>query len=149
MFARYDDPRSWVVRTENFSGTDVIGVSFVFLAYFLHPAVQKAYQRVRAYRGWRAIETNKTVEVTSYPLVSEIFGGRGKWDAARMVAIVMAAFSLASWGLELQMDLAHIDGFVTDLFLRPPPVWKNGTGDAWHVSGITIGDVPLVLVQPM
>ena len=93
---------------------------------------------MRAYRGWRAIEKSETVEVTTYPLASELLGVRGRWDAARVVAVLLAAFSLASWGLELQMDLAHIEGFVTDLFLRPPPVRKDANDGAWYVSEIKL-----------
>lgn len=140
MSTWYDEQTAWVLHTGSLSDTHAISLSFVFIAYFLHPAVQKAYQRVRAYQGWRAIEAGQTIEVTSYPLVSEIFFGRVRWDATRIVAILMATFSVAPWGLELQMDLAHVDDFITDLFLRPPPVWKspNSTGDAWYVSEIMI-----------
>lgn len=69
----------------------------------------------------------------------EIFGGRGKWDAARIVSFLLAAFSLASWGLELQMDLAHIEDGPVDLLLRPPPVYlraeegENGA-QSWQVQ---------------
>ncbi|CAN0133151.1 unnamed protein product, partial [Ascophyllum nodosum] len=98
------------------------------------PAVEKAFLRVRAYRGWRAVENRQTVEVTEYPLIEEVCSGRGSWDAARIVAVLLAAFSLASWGLELQLGIAYTDDWVTDLFLRPPPVWTTEEhGTAWHV----------------
>ena len=129
------DKNSWVIHTRNVDSTYVIGASFVFLAYFLHPAVEKAFLRVRAYRGWRAVENRQTVEVTEYPLIEEVCSGRGSWDAARIVAVLLAAFSLASWGLELQLGIAYTDDWVTDLFLRPPPVWTTEEhGTAWHVS---------------
>lgn len=133
MTSEWDD-NNWVIHTRNVSSTYVIGASFVFLAYFLHPAVEKAFLRVRAYRGWRAVENRQTVEVTAYPLVEEICGGRGSWDAARIVAVLLAAFSLASWGLELQLEIAYRDGLVTDLFLRPPPVWTTDNDTVWNVS---------------
>ena len=128
----YNEQEYWVLNTGSFGSTEAIGLSFVFLAYFLHPAVEAAFQRVRAYRGWCAVEKRQTVEVTSYPLWAEIFCGRRRWDAARIVAVLLAVFSLASWGLELQVDLAYVEGDVTDLYLRPPPVWTKGT--AWYVS---------------
>ena len=131
-FDWYKQQDSWVLDTGTFGSTYAIGLSFVFLAYFLHPTVEAAFQRVRAYRGWRAVEKRQTVEVTTYPLWAEIFCGRGRWDAARIVAVLLAAFSLASWGLERQLDLAYVEGYVTDLYLRPPPVWVED--GAWYVS---------------
>ena len=135
-FNWYNDHDLWVLDTGTLGGTETIGLSFVFLAYVLHPAVEAAFQRVRAYRGWRAVQKRQTVEITTYPLLAEIFFGRGRWDAARIVAVLLAAFSLASWGLELQLGLAYIDGMVTDLYLRPPPVRREGGADnvSWHVS---------------
>ena len=111
----------WVLETRGLNGTQVIGVSFIFLAYFLHPAVESAYQRVRAYRAWRAIEKREVVEVTHYSTLSEMFGGRERWDAARIITALLAVFSLASWGLELSMELAPHTG-PADLLNRPPPV---------------------------
>jgi len=148
MFEWYDDQWSWVLPTRKtaFSGTDAIILSFVFIAYILDPAIVKAYQRVRAYRGWRAIENSQTVEVTTYPLVSEIRGVRGRWDTARIVAMLLAAFSLASWGLELLMSRGNIEEPVIDLFLRPPPVSKKNTSSDvadWYVSGVTVRVGPL------
>lgn len=78
------------------------------------------------------------VEVTTYPLVAEVFGGRGLWDAARIITVLLAAFSLASWGLELSMDLSSLEG-EADLLNRPPPVFlrpeTNDTNtDPWQAS---------------
>eukprot|EP00903_Cladosiphon_okamuranus_P017852 g16430.t1 len=118
-------------------GTVMIAWSFVILAYFLHPAVESAYHRLRAYRAWRSIMKREVVEVTTYPLVAEVFGGRGLWDAARIIAVLLAAFSLASWGLELSMGLSSLEG-EADMLNRPPPVFlrpeTNDTNtDAWQV----------------
>lgn len=78
------------------------------------------------------------VEVTTYPLVAEVFGGRGIWDGARIITVLLAAFSLASWGLELSMDLSELEG-EADLLNRPPPVFllpeTNDTNtDLWLAS---------------
>lgn len=68
-------------------------------------------------------------------MMSEIFGGRGAWDAARIITVLLAAFSLASWGLELSMDLSELEG-EADLLNRPPPVFlRNDTNDTtWQVK---------------
>lgn len=133
----------WVFNTKGVDGTLTIGSSFVFLAYILHPAIDSAYRRVRAYRAWRAIEKRRSVDVTNYPMVAEVFGGRGKWDAARIITVLLAFFSLASWGLELSMDLAYYEGDA-DLLNRPPPVLiRKVTGrQSWQVCGpfITAGN---------
>ena len=118
----------------HFESTYAIGLTFVFLAYVLHPAVAAKFRRIRAYHGWRAVENGQTVEVTTYSLVEEICGGRGKWDAGRVVTVLLAAFSLASWGLELHLGLAFFDGLVTDVFFRPPPVWTTENNAIWNVS---------------
>ena len=129
---------TWVFSTRGVDGTLTIGACFVFLAYILHPAIEMAYRRVRAYRAWREIEKGKSVDVTNYFVVEEVFGGRGKWDAARIITVLLAAFSLASWGLELSMDLAYYEGD-TDLLNRPPPViTRNISGTKhWQVSPFT------------
>ncbi|CAM9536369.1 unnamed protein product, partial [Laminaria digitata] len=122
-------------------GTFVIGVSFIFIAYFLHPLVESSYHRVRAYRAWRALEKRQAVEVTNYPMLAETLGGRGKWDTARIVTVLLAVFSLVSWGLELSMGLAHHQG-KADLLDRSPWV-INGTfqgKDVWEVK--PAGDFP-------
>lgn len=80
----------------------------------------------------------EVVEVTTYPLLAEVFGGRGLWDSARIITVLLAAFSLASWGLELSMDLSSLEG-EADLLNRPPPVFlrpeTNDTNtDPWQAS---------------
>lgn len=128
----WEDPE--VLDLRGVDGTQVIAVSFIFLAYFLHPVVESAYQKVRAYRAWRAIEKRKAVEVTHYPMIAELFGGRGRWDAARIITALLAIFSLASWGLELSMNLAQHKG-LADLQNRPPPVEiENGNWKVIHIS---------------
>lgn len=53
-------------------------------------------------------------------------GDRGKWDAARVATLMLAAFTVSTWGLELSLDLAvRTDGPV-DLLNRPPPVISSG-----------------------
>lgn len=128
----------WVFSTGGVDGTLTIGASFVFIAYVLHPAIEIAYRRVRAYRAWRAIEKRQSVDVTNYSVVEEVFGGRGKWDAARIITVLLAVFSLASWGLELSMDLGYYEGDA-DLLNRPPPVTTGNVNGAksWHVSSST------------
>ena len=124
--------------------TVTIGVSFIFIAYFLHPAVESAYQKVRAHRAWRAIEMRQSVEVTKYPILVETFGVRGKWDTARIITVLLAVFSLVSWGLELSMDLAYHKGDA-DILNRSPPISRKTAGDStitWNVGW------PLVLVAP-
>ncbi|CAM9272669.1 unnamed protein product [Scytosiphon promiscuus] len=123
--------------TDDFDGTQAIGLSFIFLAYLLHPAIISSYHRVRAYRAWRAIEKRQAVEVTSHSDLSEMFGGRGKWDAPRFIAIALLVFNLASWGLELSMDLYSLDGEAY-LLTQPPPVFRvpNGNGSSWHVLSL-------------
>lgn len=134
---------SQYVRTEH--GTLVIGLSFIFLAYMLHPIVDSAYQRVRAYRAWRAIENHDRVEVTSYPMAAELCGGRGKWDAARIITVLLLAFSLASWILELSLGLKTIEGNVELLTLAPSIFKKNGdSNSAWQVRvlGLLLCSMP-------
>ena len=122
------------VDTNGVPGTFVIGVSFIFIAYFLHPLVESAYHRVRAYRAWRALEKREAVEVTNYPMLAETLGGRGKWDTARIITVLLAVFSLVSWGLELSMGLATHEG-MADILSRPSPVTINRTDDekVWEV----------------
>lgn len=128
-----------MVETGGVSGSLVIGASFIFVVYFLHPAVESSYHRVRAYRAWRAIEKRQTVEVTCYPLMAEVFGGRGRWDAARITAALMVVFTLAACGLELSMGVATYEGGV-DILNRPPPVEvvKHIDGaNVWKVGRIS------------
>ena len=104
--------------------TLAIGLSFIFLAYFLHPRIESAYQRVRASRAWRTVQKHKRVDVTDYPMLSEAFGVRGRWDAARTVTILLAAFSLGSWVLELSLGIYFVEEKASLLTL-PPPVFKR------------------------
>lgn len=130
---------TWSMPTGGVDSTLAIGLSFIFLAYILHPAIEVAYQRVRAYNAWRCIEKRQRVDVTTYPMVSELFAGRGKWDAARVITLLLLAFSLASWILELSMDLNPVDN-PAHLLTQPPPVFKwdtendDGPTTPWHVS---------------
>ncbi|CAN0112569.1 unnamed protein product, partial [Laminaria digitata] len=66
--------------------------------------------------------------------MAELFGGRGKWDAARIIRALLAVFSLASWGLELSIEIAAYEG-VADLLNRPPPV------ETGKVDGLTVWKV--------
>lgn len=132
--------KTWTLPIGN--GTLTIALSFIFLAYILHPAIESAYHRLRAYRAWRSIQKRNTVEVTTYPMLAEVCGGRGVWDAARIITVLLFAFSLASWGLELSMDLASLEG-EADLLNRPPPVFllpetNDTTTDPWQVNLLRI-----------
>lgn len=111
---------SWALDTNGLDGTKLIAASFNFRAYFLHPAVKSAFQTVRAYRAWRAIEKHQIVEVTKYSLAAEILRGRGRWDAERITTVILAVFSLASFGLEISVGLAYCEGD-EDILHRPPP----------------------------
>ena len=137
MLGVFDKPMG-SVDTRGVHGTFVIGVSFIFIAYFLHPLVESAYHRVRAYRAWRALEMREAVEVTNYPMLVETLSGRGKWDTARIITVLLAVFSLVSWGLELSMDLAYRKGKV-DLLNQPPPVTIHPIGDdeVWQVRKLS------------
>lgn len=56
VFSTRDLP--WAIN-----GTTIIAVSFVFLAYVLHPYVEGAFHNIKAYRAWRAVQNGQTVEV--------------------------------------------------------------------------------------
>eukprot|EP00752_Nemacystus_decipiens_P017709 g15877.t1 len=115
--------KTWPLPTQH--PTFAIGLSFIFLAYFLHPRIESAYQRVRASRAWWAVQKHKRVDVTDYPMLSEAFGTRGReWDAARTVTVLLAAFSLVSWMLELSLDIYHIEANAY-LLTEPPHVYKH------------------------
>lgn len=138
MLDGWRSDQKWVVDTGNLGGTYAIALSFVFLAYAFRPAIETAYRRVRAHRAWRAINNSQTVEITNYSTVNEVFRGRGKWDSARIITVLMAACSLATWGLELELGLAYIDDGPVDLLNRPPPVVLrpvagNKSADTWQV----------------
>lgn len=125
-----------VLDTKGVDGTLVCGLFFIFLAYFVHPLVESAYKRVKAHRAWRTIERGEAVEVTNYPLLQEIFIGRGKWDAQRVTTVLGVLFSLASWGLELSIGVPNFEGAV-DPQNQPPPVTleKMDDFDVWQVGG--------------
>ncbi|CAM9509002.1 unnamed protein product, partial [Hapterophycus canaliculatus] len=85
----------------------------------------------------RAVEKNQRVDVTTYPLLEEVLGGRGRWDVARMITILLAAFSLASWVLELSMDLFEVKNQAY-LLTQPPPVYRkdNEGSSTWEVLDV-------------
>ncbi|CAM9827233.1 unnamed protein product [Ectocarpus sp. 6 AP-2014] len=126
--------KKWHLPTQE--PTLAIGLSFVFLAYFLHPRIEATYQKVRAARAWRAVEKYKRVDVTTYPMVSEVFRGRGKWDAARAVTLLLAAFSLGSWVLELSLEIDHVEGGARLLNLPVPIYLVNQTSLDWQVMPV-------------
>lgn len=119
-------------------GTTYIAACFIIIAYMLHPIVEKAYHRIRAYRSWRAIEKNERVEVTHLGMVDEVLRGRGKWDSARIVAVLLLVFSVASWALELGMTLIDETDGPVDLLDRPPPIISGDTG-GWLVEELQDG----------
>lgn len=139
--------KKWDLPTQN--PTFAIGLSFIFLAYFLHPRIESAYQRVRASRAWRAVQKHKRVDVTDYPVLSEAFGVRSsRWDAPRTVTVLLAAFSLGSWILELSLEIYHVKGEAY-LLTTPPPVYKFPQGSenlTWQVKGVMNG-MPTGTVQ--
>lgn len=99
-----------------------IALSVLLLSVVLHPIVKGCFYRIRADMAWRKVKKEEAVEVTKYGLVSETLGDRGRWDTARFVTFLLAGFHVATWGLELSLDLAlRTDGPV-DLLNRPPPV---------------------------
>ncbi|CAB1102101.1 unnamed protein product [Ectocarpus sp. CCAP 1310/34] len=118
-------------------GTRAISLSFIVLAYVLHPLVIQAYHRVRAYRAWRAIENGRVVEVTAYSDREEILRGRGVWDATRIVTVLLVVFNVASWVLELMLDLYSFENEAYPL-TQPPPVYReNIQGNAsWQVLNL-------------
>lgn len=99
-----------------------IALGVLLLSVVLHPIVRWCFHRIRANVAWKSIEKQRPVEVTKYNIFSEALGDRGRWDMARVVTILLAAFHVSTWGLELSLDLAlRTDGPV-DLLNRPPPV---------------------------
>ncbi|CBJ30877.1 hypothetical protein Esi_0219_0029 [Ectocarpus siliculosus] len=118
-------------------GTRAIGLSFIGLAYFLHPLVVWAYHRVRAYRAWRAIEKGRAVEVTAYSNREEILRGRGVWDATRIVTVLLVVFNVASWGLELMLDQYSHENEACPL-TQPSPVYRKDLDNnaRWQVLNL-------------
>lgn len=99
-----------------------IALSVLLLSVVLHPIVRGCFHRIRADMAWRKVKQEEAVEVTKYNLFSEALGDRGRWDTARFVTFMLAGFHVATWGLELSLDLAlRTDGPV-DLLNRPPPI---------------------------
>lgn len=104
-------------------------VATILVPRTAYVSFENTRRQVRAYRAWRAIKRRELVEVTSYPWYSELLGVRRTWDAARIVRFFLAAFFCASWGLELQTDLAHIEDGPVDFLAMPPPVYLRGEGN--------------------
>lgn len=112
----------YVIRTPPDNVAFSIAFGVLLLSVILHPIVRWCFHRIRADRAWRSIEKKEPVEVTKYNFFSEALGDRGRWDTARVVTFMLAAFHVSTWGLELSLDLAlRTDGPV-DLLNRPPPV---------------------------
>lgn len=111
-----------VIRTPPDNVAFSIALAFVFLSNVLHPVVTVLLVKVKAYKSWRQVQKEEVVEVTRYNLVAELLGDRGRWDIARIVAFLSAAFSMSAVGLELSMDLAMRTDGPVDLLNRPPPV---------------------------
>lgn len=102
-----------------------IALSVLLLSVVLLPIVEICLQRIRADMAWKSIEKQQSVDVTKYNMISEAMGDRGRWDTARVVTLMLAAFHVSTWGLELSLDLAlNTDGPV-DLLNRPPPVLQR------------------------
>lgn len=121
-------------------GTLAIGLSFIILAYIWQPKIEAAYRRMLAYRAWRAIEKRQTVEVTTYPTLTEAFGRqrpRG-CDPVKFIIVALGVIKFASFGLELTMDLYVLDKRAWPL-TQPPPVYRNGgeKNSTWIVSAPT------------
>lgn len=99
-----------------------IALGVLLLSIVVQPIVRTCFYRMRSDRAWRSIEKNNSVDVTKYGILAEALGDRGKWDTARIVVIVLTAYNVCTWGLELSLDLALHDGGPVDLLNRPPPV---------------------------
>lgn len=109
-----------------------IALGVLLLSIVLEPIVRGCFHRIRADRAWRSLQKREAVDVTRYGFFSEALGDRGKWDTARIVTFMVAAFHISTWGLELSLSLAiRTDGPV-DLLNRPPPI----------ISGSDVGDNP-------
>lgn len=99
-----------------------IALGVLLLSVVLEPIVKKCFYRVRTDRAWRSIENSSEVDVTKYTFFAEMLGDRGKWDTARIVTLMLAAYQLATWGLELSVNLAMRTDGPVDVLNRPPPV---------------------------
>lgn len=56
-------PLFGVIETKPGQGTFYIALSFIFIAYLLHPKIESAFHRIRAYHAWLKIENGEAVEV--------------------------------------------------------------------------------------
>lgn len=125
---------AWHLLTGKADDTLVINIYVIilgcFLGYVLHPFIYW----VRAYRAWRAMNRRQTVDVTSRPILAEILGGRRKWYTAR---IMLLALSLASWVLELSLEIASIEGYHNLLSRPPSPILMNIRDSSWRVRLFT------------
>ncbi|CAM9916330.1 unnamed protein product [Ectocarpus fasciculatus] len=122
-----------VIPTSSDNVAFSIALGVLLLSVVLHPIVRWCFHRIRANVAWKSIEKQRPVEVTKYNIFSEALGDRGRWDMARVVTILLAAFHVSTWGLELSLDLAlRTDGPV-DLLNRPPPVvFRTQVADVAH-----------------
>ncbi|CBJ30879.1 hypothetical protein Esi_0219_0031 [Ectocarpus siliculosus] len=70
----------------------------------------------------------------------ELFGDCGRRDTARVVSLLLLLFSLASWILELSIDVFPVSNPAYSQTL-PPPIFKwsasNSTQTSWHVLSLT------------
>ncbi|CAM9553104.1 unnamed protein product, partial [Ectocarpus fasciculatus] len=70
----------------------------------------------------------------------ELFGSCGRRDAARVVALLLLLFALASWTLELSIDILPVPNPAYSQNLAPP-VFKwpatSSTPTPWHVLNVT------------
>ncbi|CAM9595059.1 unnamed protein product, partial [Ectocarpus fasciculatus] len=70
----------------------------------------------------------------------EIFGSCGRRDTARVVALLLLLFALASWTLELSIDLLPVENPAYPQNLAPPVFkWSatNSFPTPWHVLNQT------------
>lgn len=113
---------SIVIPTRQDNVAVCIALGVLLLSVVLLPIVEACLQRIRADRAWKSIEKQRSVDVTKYNMISEAMGDRGRWDTARVVTLMLAAFHVSTWGLELSLDLALNKDGPVDLLNRPPPV---------------------------
>eukprot|EP00752_Nemacystus_decipiens_P018685 g16749.t1 len=119
----------FVVKTPPGDVAFSIALGVLLLTVVLEPIVRRCVHRIRAARAWKSIKNQEAVDITKYNVFSEALGDRGRWDTARVVTIMLSAFHVSTWGLELSLDLAiRTDGPV-DLMNRPPPVVSTGNPD--------------------
>ena len=112
-----------------------IALGVLLLSVVVQPMVKACFNRIRGDRAWQSIERTMSVDVTKYSIFAEALGDRGKWDTTRVFAIVTAAYTVCTWGLELSLDLALVTDGPVDLLNRPPPVIFNT-----HDGAVTLGN---------